>query len=61
MGRGNRWGLLPACATLLLCAGPPSQAADETLLRAQALLEANNARAAYELLSPLQSERAGAP
>jgi tetratricopeptide (TPR) repeat protein len=61
MGRGNRWGLLPACAALLLCAGQLSHAADDTLVRAQALLEADNAKAAYELLAPLQSERAGDP
>jgi hypothetical protein len=61
MGRGNRWGPLLALAALLLCVVAPARAADETLLRAKAMLDANNAGGAYELLAPLQSERAGDP
>lgn len=61
MGRGNRWGLLLALAVLLLCVAPLARAADETLLRAKAMLDASNPKGAYELLAPLQSERAGDP
>ncbi|HEU5284074.1 MAG TPA: tetratricopeptide repeat protein, partial [Burkholderiales bacterium] len=50
-----------ALAALLLCAAPLTRAADETLLRAKAMLDASNAKAAYELLAPLQSQRAGDP
>jgi tetratricopeptide (TPR) repeat protein len=41
----------------VLCA----HAADELLLEAKGLLDGGDAKAAYELLSPLQSERAGDP
>jgi tetratricopeptide (TPR) repeat protein len=61
MGRGNRWGPLLALAALLSCVAPLARAADETLLRAKAMLDARDAKAAYELLAPLQSERAGDP
>src|SRR5215813_14168316 len=36
-------------------------AADEVLTQAKSLLDANNAQAAYNLLAPLQSQRAGEP
>lgn len=60
MGRGKHWGLSSAFAALLVWAALV-HAADETLVRAQALLDAKDAKAAYELLAPLQSERAGDP
>jgi hypothetical protein len=46
-----------------LCLALCAQAADELLLEAKALLDNGDAKAAYELLSPLpiQSERAGDP
>ncbi|MFN0039123.1 MAG: tetratricopeptide repeat protein [Burkholderiales bacterium] len=49
---------------LLLClllAGFSAAAADEVLLQAKRQLEAGEAQAAYDLLNPLQSERAGDP
>jgi len=48
-------GAFLAAATLL------AQAADEVLAKAKSLLDANNPQAAYNLLVPLQSERAGDP
>src|SRR5690349_17866616 len=50
--------ILAAVLTLTTFAG---QAADEVLAKAKALLDANNPQAAYNLLAPLQSERAGDP
>lgn len=50
-----------AAAGLLACALPMLAFADEVLDRAKALLEAKDPKAAYQLLAPLQSERAGDP
>jgi tetratricopeptide (TPR) repeat protein len=44
-----------------LCFALCAHAADELLLKAKGLLDSGDAKAAYELLSPLQSERAGDP
>jgi tetratricopeptide (TPR) repeat protein len=52
-----RLALATAGLCLVLCA----HAADELLLEAKGLLDGGDAKAAYELLSPLQSERAGDP
>jgi tetratricopeptide (TPR) repeat protein len=52
-----RLALAAAGLCLVLCA----HAADELLLEAKGLLDGGDAKAAYELLSPLQSERAGDP
>ena len=46
---------------LLLGAAVAASAADETLLRARAMLDARDPQGAYGLLAPLQSERAGDP
>jgi hypothetical protein len=48
-------------ALLLLGLAAASWAADQTLLRAKAMLDARNPKGAYDLLAPLQSERAGDP
>jgi len=48
-------------ATVLFGFAASALAADDTLLRAKAMLDARNAQGAYELLAPLQSERAGEP
>ena len=48
-------------AALLLGASIGVLAADDTLLSAKAMLDARNAQGAYDLLVPLQSERAGEP
>ena len=48
-------------AALLLGLAAAACAADEMLLRAKAMLDARNAQGAYDLLAPLQSERAGDP
>jgi tetratricopeptide (TPR) repeat protein len=48
-------------AVMVLCLATWAQAADQVLLRAKGLLDSGDAKAAYELLSPLQTERAGDP
>jgi tetratricopeptide (TPR) repeat protein len=48
-------------AVIGLCVALCAHAADELLLKAKRLLDAGRPKAAYELLSPLQSERAGDP
>lgn len=62
---GSRWrrpvqrlGVL-LCVLLLLGTGTASVAADATLDQARQLIENNAAKAAYDLLIPQQSERAG--
>jgi hypothetical protein len=55
---------LPARAllgVLLLIACASAGAADQTLLNAKALIDGGNPQAAYDMLAPLQSERAGDP
>lgn len=46
---------------LIACLWPLSAGADEVLDRAKALIAARDANAAYQLLAPLQKERAGDP
>ena len=53
--------LAAALAVLLLCGCLCAHAADRLLLDAKTQLDAGNARAAYDMLAPLQSERAGDP
>ena len=48
-------------AVVVLCLATWAQAADQLLQQAKGLLDGGDAKAAYELLSPLQSERAGDP
>lgn len=48
-------------STLLLLLSFPALAADETVLRAKQQLDNGDAQGAYNLLMPLQSERAGDP
>lgn len=50
-----------AAAGLLVCLLPLSAVADDVLDRAKALMAARDANGAYQLLAPLQSERAGDP
>ena len=50
-----------ALAALLLAGTPVVRAADATLDKAGALLDAGSPQAAYDLLAPLQSQRAGEP
>lgn len=56
----QRLGRLLVVAALLCVAGWAS-GADSLLLKAKGLLDGGNAQAAYELLHPLESERAGEP
>jgi tetratricopeptide (TPR) repeat protein len=53
--RGAIVGVVLASVSLI------AQAADEMLVRAKSLLDSNNAQAAYNLLAPVQSQRAGDP
>src|SRR5690349_2006462 len=48
-------------ATLLTWFACAAHSADDILLKAKAFLDANNPQAAYKLLAPLQSQRAGDP
>lgn len=48
-------------AVVLASASLMAQAADELLVRAKSFLDSNNAQAAYNLLAPVQSQRAGDP
>jgi tetratricopeptide (TPR) repeat protein len=48
-------------AALLLCASAAALAADATLQKARAMLEGGSPQGAYDLLAPLQAERAGDP
>jgi len=50
---------LTALALILLLSGPTAAFADQVLDQAKRLLEERKAREAYELLMPLQSQRAG--
>jgi tetratricopeptide (TPR) repeat protein len=50
-----------ALAMLLLCGCAWAQAADQLLVDAKALLDSGDARGAYDMLAPLQPERAGDP
>jgi hypothetical protein len=53
--------LAAALAVLLICGCVWARAADQLLLNAKTMLDAGNARAAYDMLAPLQSDRAGDP
>ena len=55
----NFWMFAIGLGLATLCSLPV--AADDVVQRAKARLEANDAQAAYDLLTPLQSERAGDP
>src|SRR5689334_6440898 len=48
-------------AALLSTSALFAYGADEVLVKAKSFLDANNAQAAYNLLAPLQSQRAGDP
>lgn len=53
--------LCAAIVALLLIGGALAHAADQVLLKAKRLLDTGNPRAAYNMLVPLQSARAGDP
>src|SRR5690242_14276286 len=48
-------------ATVLIWCACSAQAADDLLVKAKALLDANHPQAAFNLLAPLQAQRAGDP
>jgi outer membrane protein len=54
-------GLALILTIILAWATLSASAADEVLTKAKSFLEANNPQAAYNLLAPLQSQRAGDP